>query len=426
MLMCRLIDIFVLVVAMHPSVLPELPIPNERELSIIRRAQEKELFELADASKLKGGLSEAIARFTTDIPPLDALLPSSIPGKWYGAFDVVATDAEVRKFYAHYFEEPKARGILDPGNYGTTQMMMDRTTMNLARLGRIKGPKPLVANLPTGDIGATIMRVPRSDRAIMFYPSGLYIFLGDFAKIVAHFFRELDNNLIRSDADLRENTIFAPIYPGYARWLVQAVSSVTVEDHPLRVDRAPKARETGFLSMQLMNYSQMFIFAHEVAHQELGHLNSNNPQPDQYRADEYAADRFALEAVCEITRQDKGSWALGFWGCQFALISFELINRALTIFDRRPPDAPWISTYYPSVADRRAALYEHAKRTTDPEAFAASVEVVEMTVQALSKLQHASELELISMRAMVRDVRPAPIWRQYLTQHFGTKLTEVL
>lgn len=409
---------------MHPLVLPELPVPTDRELSIIRREQEQELYRLADANGIKGGLTEALARFTNDIPPLDALLPSSVPSKWHGTFDVSNADAEVQKFYAHYFEEPKARGMLDPGSYGTTQMMMDRTAQELARLGLLKGSKPLAANVPSGGIGATIMQVSRSDRAIMFYPTGLYIFMGDVAKIVAHFFRELDDRLVRSDVSLRENAIFAPKYLGYAEWLAQAVSGVTVEDHPIRVNRAQVPRDKRFLSRQLFNYSQMFIFAHEIGHQELGHLKASHAYPEQYMADEYAADRFAMEAVCEITLKETGSWALGFWSCQFALMAFEMINQALKVFDGRQLDAPWISTYYPSVSNRRTALYNRAQEVAEADALATSEHVVNMTVQALNELQSHLDLKLVTIKTTLRDVQPAPIWRAYLTQHFGAKPME--
>lgn len=406
---------------MQHSIPPPLPTPSDEELEAIRFEQESQLYALVDSCGLEGGLEEALARFTCDIAPLESLLPSCVPEKWFGVTDFTAMDAEVRRLHAHYFDEPKSRGLHDPGTYATTQMMMDFTAQALRELGRLSGPQPLAANVPNGGIGATITSIPGSERAVMFYPSGLYIFGGDFANVVSYFFQEIDPSSIRSDTALRQSSKFAAKYRGYADWIVEVLAAAIVEDHPIRAPRMQTGRAQGFLSMQLHNHAQMFVFAHEIGHQELGHLDVIDPAPEQFVTDELAADRYAMESVCEIAQATKGSWALGFWGCQLALLGFELLDHALKILDGRPKGAQWSNPFYPTIAARRGALAEAAREIAEPDALAAAEHVVTMTCQALNELQRDVELKLYMMKKMLRNIEPAPIWRAFMDSNYGPR-----
>lgn len=403
--------------------IPNLPTFSDEELEVIRSMHERQLLDLARAAGLKGGLAEARERFTKDIPPFDVLSPRSVGHKWLGVppGSEDALEEAVEGFYAHYFEGPKARGMPDPGSYATTQMMMDFTAQRLASLGRLKGPKPLAANIPRGDIRAVIQKMPATGRAIMFYPSGQYIFMGDIAKVISFFFRPMTAENIRTDRALADTATLGPIYPGFAKWLSQALCAVTVEEHPIRVNRIQVSREQGFLSMHLFNFSQMFVFAHEIAHQELGHLESDDLGPERVMADEYAADRFAVEAVCEVSKYDYGSWALGFWGCQLALLSFEMLHNTLKIFDRRPSDAPWLSMYYPTIGDRRRAIQRVAMDVADRDGMDAATNVTNLTCKVLNALQSHVDLELLAIRSILKDVKVAPVWRSYIDENFGPK-----
>lgn len=402
---------------------PDLPTPTDAEMLIIRREQERRLYALVDAAGLKGGLPEAIRRFTIDTIPIDALLPSSVPEKWFGTFDVAAKDEEVRAYYEHYFQQPKSRGMLDAASYATTQMMMDFTAEQLRLREKLHGPTPLAANLPTGGIGATILSSPASDRSIMFYPSGLFDYLGDIAKVVSFFFKELTIMRVSQDRILQQCLHPSDNLLLCGGMLTHAVSAMAIYDHPIQASRIQVGREQRLLAMHLINYTQMFVFVHEIAHQELGHLKQGHSTSEQFMADEYAADRFAMEAVCEITQATIGSWAIGFWACQLALLSFELLDVALKILDARQNNAPWISENYPSPESRRRLLYNRAREIAEADSLQAADAGITLTCHALNLHQNNVELDLINMRFNL-GLKPAPIWRSYLVQHYGLKSQE--
>ncbi|MEM8797574.1 MAG: hypothetical protein AAGE61_18575, partial [Pseudomonadota bacterium] len=372
--------------------LPPLPDLTDREKVAVRSRQEHELLRLGDQLNLKGGLEAALAHFTMDVE-LSDLLPSAVPDKWFGVTDIAANNKEVEDFYNHYFAGARENGIHDYAGYATTQLMMDRLTSQLTELGLFSGPKPLVANIPTGGIAAMIDRSPDYDRAIMFYPAGLYLYLGDFCKVAAQMFHPLPPELIKSDHDLMhamgvyEDQFYglglAPLSPRIGVEFAHALANSCLEDHTIRQERRQVGRESRFLSMMLNNYAQMFVFAHELGHQELGHLNVTNPTPERFRADEIAADRYAIEAVCATSANEHGSAALGYWGAIAAMLGFEALNNALIFFDGRSADASWKNTHYPPVELRRNALQKTADQFLDRNALAASIQATNLMKKAL-------------------------------------------
>lgn len=416
---------------MEPQALPPLPELTTRERDEIRSLQEGELLKLAEMAGISGGLEAALKYFTVDVA-LEQLAPSSVPSKWFEVSDFAAADATVKQFYRHYFEAARANGIHDYVGYATSQMMMDRVTSQLSELGLFTGPKPLVANLPKGGTSAAIYPSPDRDRAIMLYSSGLYLYMGDYCKVIAQMFQPLSPDIIKSDHDLLysmgqyEDSFYGlglrALTPQTAIEMGAALATTCIEDHAIRQERRQVGRESRFLSMMLNNYAQMFVFAHELGHQELGHLKNPNPTPEQSVADEIAADRYAVEAVCAVAANEKGSAALGYWGCMVALTSFEALNASLLLFDGRPTNAEWIDTYYPTMRARRTALQRAGQEFLDDDASRAAIFATNLTNKALHFLGERIDTELVAHKLVRGVVRPSVIWQAYLERCYGAKM----
>lgn len=404
--------------------IPDAPTFTEDELSAIRSAQDRALWALVDQLKLEGGIKTARARFQQDIPPVNHLKPSTNPDGWYisptRTEALKTVDERMENASRHYFDEPAAKGMPDPLLYGVSQMMMDVTSAWLKQSGRMAGPMPIVASLNRGDIRAYIRPSPSGNRNLMFYPSGLYLYLGDLAKALAHLFYPISPQSEGSERTLAEAVRLVPHMRGHAKIISQAVTNIAAADHPMAMPRVQIAQPQRYVAATLHSLSQMFLFAHEIAHQELGHFDEDDQSPERKIAQEYEADRYAMETVCAFTAKTRGSWALGFWGCQLLLLSFQLLDRALLCLDKRRPDAPWKGRYYPHPDDRRRAIQRAAKDLASPEAYAAAAHITDTTVDVLNRHQYDIDLELFAIAAILGK-GPSPIWQAHITQQFGPK-----
>jgi hypothetical protein len=151
------------------------------------------------------------------------------------------------------------------------------------------------------------------------------------------------------------------------------INGLIYRGDPLReTDPYLLPRANNFVAGNLVAFSELFVFAHELAHVALGHLERDENHPagfgselgavDTALADEFAADAEALECVRLCTEglfskiPDKAErFHTTYWAAELVFKGMELTEKAITLakfgFEGLIRD-----DYHPPVKERRQAL----------------------------------------------------------------------
>ena len=195
--------------------------------------------------------------------------------------------------------------------------------------------------------------------------------------------------------------------PQSSQYLAQALSSYAVNGtRPITVAPLPDPPHNTALAIVLLNHMERFVMAHELAHLDRNHL-SKAQTPEM----EYEADALAVVLVTSLARAHHGSWAIGFWASELALLALNFLYRAIGIFTFGPEKLAWTSSTHPDPLSRRQQIRQ---RWLDPRAPADGVAAArELSGMTESLLQRLWEICLPAWALEYqRGARASPRWRK--------------
>ena len=116
------------------------------------------------------------------------------------------------------------------------------------------------------------------------------------------------------------------------------------------------------------------------------------------------------ELVTSIADVKFGSWAVGYWGCELALVALNLLYRAIGVMSHGAEKMTWVSPTHPDPLSRRAHLRDVLLRSPrSPSAgVEAAREVCGMTEALFQKLWEFAVAVLLVQRE--RGTRLALRW----------------
>lgn len=198
-----------------------------------------------------------------------------------------------------------------------------------AKAGRPIQFPPFLASLPSGDVNAHISLLPESDQPVLFFEQGLIWFLLNFSAVASWILpvpppEDLGDHALAAIRSLHQVNAEA------LEFLASSLKSYIIVGNPVVQSGVLGARrENAFLQEVLFYRMITFVFMHELAHLQLGHLSGEKMPQDSMWASEYRADIVAATFLTEIM----GGWALSFWACDLVLIALNLLDRALALFE---------------------------------------------------------------------------------------------
>ncbi|WP_411892898.1 hypothetical protein [Yoonia sp. SDW83-1] len=389
---------------------------TEFERNFISVRQEQAYRELADRSGLNGDIDAAIARFRIAAPTVDEMMAQSRARK---PADLTA-DQEAEFFhlvetnYAAYFRQGARTEWGNPLLLGAWELAYDKTVFPMRDAGLIKVPRPLMATTPCGSYNAQIWPL---ERTIMFFDEGLYLFMGDLAKIFERACPEITPETFYNDEAMSHLPDFPPPDESNARLLADLLEVYILKGTPQSAQRPPR-RDPNSTFGGIFHHMLGFVLLHETGHEQLGHLGQK-PCAEF----EFQADHFALNTLSSFTRGTNGSFGIGFWAALLALFAIEFLDRALWVLDRVEPmdNMQWAHDIYPSVYSRRQALIDEAMKFEDWPARLAFDRITANTSVVMGNLAAGVEHHLIQRQSLVGAPRPSPLWHDHLDASFPPK-----
>jgi hypothetical protein len=274
-------------------------------------------------------------------------------------------------------------------------------------------PHPFLATLPAGEVEARIVEEPETKTPIVFFEQGLFYFFYDMAKLMAWAAPPLTEEQLTNDDALagipRRYTMPFRASENFAA----ALHSYAVRGTPLgAASPIPEPSHNLGLSVRLLNHMVRFVMAHELAH--IRERHADNPQTPQL---EFVADALGASLVTTLADLNHGSWAVGYWGCELALVALNALYRAIGLFTFGPERLTWVSRTHPDPLDRRENLRGIWLNKQSPKTGVAAAR--EMSGMMESTFQRLWEIGLVELllgyhrgdRASARWRKTAANWR---------------
>ncbi len=239
-----------------------------------------------------------------------------------------------------------------PSLHRAMLVTFDLMQRELDSLGMARLPSPWLATLASGDVNARIVEEARTRSKVMFFEHGLFLYFRDIAKLAAWAAPPL------SDAQLFDDETLARLEPRYMRpfqstgYFAGTLLAYAASGTPL-ASGAPIPEPTHNLNLAivLLNHMERFVMAHEIAHLVRGHLDEA-PSPQQ----EFEADASSLMLITLLSERRHGSWAMGYWAAELALVAMNFLYRAVGLMEFGPVPLSWISKTHPDPMARREAM----------------------------------------------------------------------
>ncbi len=290
--------------------------------------------------------------------------------------------------------------------------VMTKTFEGLSRennaLGRPVLPHPFLATLPSGDVNAGTEEVHDTKTPVVFFEQGLFSFFYDMAKLMAWAAPPLTNRQLTDDAALAaigsSYTIpsQASGYFGATLYAYALSGSPVAESTPIS-----EPRHNIGLSISLLNQMVRFVMLHELAH--IQERDSENPR--QTPELEYEADETAVSLVTTLAGKYHGSWALGYWGCELALVALHFLYRCIGLLTYGGKKLTWVSSTHPDPLARRAKLRGMWRNPFSPEAGVAAAGVVTRMMEKLLQILWQDTNWMLLLRYQQGE-RASPRWRK--------------
>ena len=296
----------------------------------------------------------------------------------------------------------------DPYMYPIMTKTFDLLNRETEALGAPALPHPFLATLASGDVHARTIEEPETKTSIVFFEHGLFSFFYDMANLMASAAPPL------TEAQLTDDTALAQVPRKYTMPLraseyfagtlyAYVVSGSPVTERP----PIPEPSDNLGLAIRLLNHMERFVMAHELAHLREGHLNK-----PEAPALEYEADRLAVSLVTTLADKNHGSWAIGYWGAELALVALHLLFKAIALFTFGPVRPTWISRTHPDPLKRRENLRDIWLNQRSPQAGVAAAREMSGMMEALfSKLWEISAAAVF-LPEYEHGKRASPRWKK--------------
>lgn len=284
--------------------------------------------------------------------------------------------------------EPLPTPYEDPVMYRVMTKTFDVLNRENSALGAPALPHPFLATLASGDVHASTIVEPETKTSIVFFEHGLFSFFSDMADLMAWAAPPLTEAQLTDDAALahvpRKYTMPLRASESFAATL----GTYVVGGSPV-AERLPIPEQTYNLGLaiRLLNHMLRFTMAHELAHLRERHYLNKSEAP----ALEYEADALAVSLVTTLADKNHGSWAIGYWGAELALVALHFLFKAIALFTFGPVRPTWISRTHPDPLKRRENLRGIWLNQRSPQAGVAAAREMSGMMEALfSKLWEIS------------------------------------
>ena len=389
----------------------------------VQRQQEREYRRLSNALDLGSDPAKAYTRLSGHSMPFGYASPQERK-KELGVESYLTThewaqlEMGVAELYKKYFSLELPTPYEDPNLYPSLSMTFDSLQEDLFRTGKsTKKSSVLLATLPSGDINAKIVLAPRSHIPIVFFEHGLFQFFYDFVLLVGWAIPPLSPQQLVDDRLLAQLPRRYTMPFNASGFFFASLYAYVVSGTPIaKPSQIPKPQHNLFAVMMLLQQMERFVMAHELAHIELGHLDSLD------MANEYDADAASLAIVSELARENIGSWAFGFWACDLALTAFNFLYRGIGLLAFGDHKLTWISTTHPDPLSRRKRLRDKVVNlvpNVSEVELAAARNLCGMTDTILQRLWEISAPLLKT--SYKKGDRPSPMWDSQIEHSITVK-----
>ena len=219
-------------------------------------------------------------------------------------------------------------------------------------LGTPALPRPYLATLASGDVEARMTIEPATKTTIVFFEHGLFSYFYDVAKLMAWAAPPLTEAQLTDDAALARVPRKYTMPLTASQNFVAALYAYTASGSPIGASSPiPEPEHNLGLSIRLLNHMERFVMAHELAH-----IRERHAERPQDPALEYGADSLAVSLVTTLADIHHGSWAVGYWASELALVALHLLYRAIGISTYGSDALTWISPTHPDPLSRRENL----------------------------------------------------------------------
>lgn len=288
------------------------------------------------------------------------------------------------------------------------------------QIGKPFTPKPFLATLPSGDVNALIAKEPKTQSPIIFFDHGLFTFFYDFANLTAWAMPPLSTEQLSDDSALANLTRKHTMPPQASKFFVAALYNYAVDGPPIATSSPiDKPINNLHLAIELLNYMEQFVFAHELAHIHENHLESLPT-----RQQEYEADALSLGLVSTLAYNNFGSWAIGYMACELVLIAFHFLYRAIGLLEFGPRKLTWISKTHPDPLSRREYLRGIWLEPNLPERGVAAARELCGALEAIFQRLWEFSIPML-IDAYQRGVRPSARWSKQMKSSFTTSKLDI-
>ena len=295
----------------------------------------------------------------------------------------------------------------DPYMYPIMTKTFAALSQENSALGRPALPHPFFATLPSGDVNAGTEEVHETKTPVVFFEQGLFSFFYDMAKLMAWAAPPLTDRQLTDDAALAaiRNSYTIP-FQG-AEYFAATLSAYALSGSPVAESTPiPEPKQNIGLSISLLNQMVRFVMLHELAHVQARDYANPRQTPEL----EYDADETAVSLVTTLAG-NQGSWALGYWGCDLALVALNFLYRSIALLTYGGKKLTWVSPTHPDPLSRRAKLRGMWRNQFSPEAgVAAAGMVTRMTEKLLQILWE--DTDWILLLRYQQGERASPRWRK--------------
>lgn len=328
---------------------------NAQVLKFIRDRQEREYVRLADALKLDSAKS---------------------------AYEKTVNRPVSKEVEQQYRSQPLPTPFEDPYMYAILKNGFSAMSREVDLLKAPPLPHPVLATLPSGDVEARITEEPTTGTQIVFFEQGLFLFFYDFAKLMAWASPPLRDDQLNDDAALGQVPRKYTMPTATSAFFAGCLNAYAMSGSPLGSNTPiPEPTHNLALAIRLAEYMSRFVLAHELVHILAGHGGKHTPEL------EYEADANSVLLVTTLADKFHGSWALGYWGAELALIALNFLYRAIAILTYGNDSVTWINPTHPDPLARRQNLRSIWLNPRSPkDGVAAARDMCGMTEALLQRL----------------------------------------
>jgi len=353
---------------------------SPKVIQFVRDRQEREYLQLADALHL---------------------------GSAKSAYEKIANRRVSPDLQQEYGSAALPTPYEDPYMYPVMTKTFDLLSRENEALGAPPLPHPFLATLPAGDVEASSAEEETTKTPVVFFEQGLFSFFYDMAKLMAWAAPPLTEGQLTDDTALTQVPRSYTMPLRASEYFAASLFTYATSGSPVAtLLPIPEPSQNLGLSIRLLNHMVRFAMGHELAH--IRERDRNKPQTWEV---EYKADALSASLVTTLADINHGSWAVGYWGCELALVALNLLYRAIAFTSFGGKKLTWVSPTHPDPLKRRENLRGIWLNPRSPETGVAAAREMSGMMEAL--FQRLWEIGLAEMAiGYQRGERASPRWRK--------------